>query len=241
MAERLNLSGFTPSGGAQRALGAHIDLCVDILGGDLWLPTPYPSEEEEYQEAELQLRKLQNMIRYQLNLSPSGNNTIALIDWTALDRATTLLEGGGKEVEDPFVAFANLSAVLSAILFFDRTMVIDDGRAAAARANRVFRLGDVFKSIEAHGGSAIHQMLLAHYSWAWHTLDGASKRDTHWIAWLQEGWEELLPAVSFPAHTGRQYERLSYNISRDREPTIDRLFDGPQATLGTSFLSARSG
>jgi hypothetical protein len=228
MKKRLDLSGFMPSRNSQRLLGEHVELCVRTIGGGLWDTMPGRSPEAYYEQAAVRLPGLGESVRRQLHLIHSGDLSLALVDWTALARATTLLEAGAGELDDPFLAFADFSAVLSAVLFYDRLVVLDN-HGLAARANSAFGLGEVISSIDpgtaTPGQSDMARLLDSHYSWAWHLFNDATTSQARWIAWLAENWDQLLPGALFPSHHADKIEAdLGYNTSPDRKSWIDILF-----------------
>lgn len=220
MADRLDLSSFKPSGNEKRVLGEEIERCVDHLGGRLWDPLPHSSPEAR-EKALAQTFRLEEHAR--AALGPGRNRTIAIVDWSALHRTCELLTG--NEVEDPFIALADLSSVLGACLFYDKVIVMEGGDLHE-RASRALGLDDVFTPISPSASEfSMARLLDHHYSWAFHRLNDATHQGERWIGLLEEFWTELLPGTSFPRHDARAFDvQLGYTTSPQRQSWRDVVF-----------------
>ncbi|MEU7060458.1 hypothetical protein [Streptomyces sp. NPDC046197] len=199
-----------------------MDAVVSSVGAGLW---GAPNNEELRADEIAQLPEY----RYYLeqSLEPRGVASIALVDWSALRDACELLEADLGPIRDPFIALANLSVVVGAVIFHDRLVVLDYGDMAA-RANRLLGIDGLVRSLqlaEEGPGLRLRLVLDEHYSWAWHELGGATEGGAPWMGWLRDAWTELLPRAGFPNHASEAIEaELGYNTSPQRESFKEALF-----------------
>jgi hypothetical protein len=221
MTRRLDFSNFQPSAALAEEAAKTVEAVIPTVGSGLWggsLGSEFTGDE---------LAGLPDYRRYlenRLDLK-DGVTSAALVDWSALRDTCDLLEG--SRALDPFVGLANLAAVVGAVIFHDRVVVID-ADDMVNRANRVLGLDGVIRGIELADQGPGHRLRLIldrHYSWAWHELGRASKDKVPWIQWLQESWQQLLPGATFPDHASREIERvLGYNTSPMRASYMEILF-----------------
>lgn len=234
MSGRPDFSKFTPSTEPQQAAARTVDAVVSSVGSGLW---GAPNNEDLLAKEMGQLPEYRRYLEERLE--PRGVGSMALVDWSALRDACTLLEGDLDTVLDPFVALANLSAVAGAVIFHDRIVVLD-AHDMAARANRLLGLDGVVRGLRiADDGPGLRLRLVLdrHYTWAWHELGAATDDAAPWMGWLRDAWAELLPDVGFPNHARRTIEaELGYNTSPQRESYKEALFgiDSGSWVLGGS-------
>ncbi len=223
--KRLDISSFRPSDNWKRAEGREIETGVHTFGGGLWGP---PNSPDERGPGLARAIELAPYVRLRLGVGHTDVRSVALVDWSALNRTCALL-GSDASLQDPFVSLADFSSILAACVFYDRVVVLDQTGTLDRRANEAMGLDGVVVSLRPDAGdSAMAFLLDHHYSWSWHYFDRATKSGSQWLTWLQEFWAELLPGVSFPQHAAAAFEgELGYNTSPQRESWIDVVFRSP--------------
>jgi len=230
--DRLDLSGFSlqldrrPPG--EEAL--QLERSVETLGGNLWTISPC----EEYRADHInELPALCQAVRQQIGLTPGKDNSVALIDWTSLRHAQALLDPSSGRAADPFTALADFGAVIAAILFYDRIVVIPD----ATGANEMLGLDEVIRPVPIDLPGApddrMRELLEAHYHWAIGELHSATNSTPQplWMTELESAWHDLFPGVSIPSHDIEHgYEHLlGYNTSPDRRSYLSVTFQDDPA------------
>jgi hypothetical protein len=159
---------------------------------------------------------------------PAGPGSIAVIDWNAA-RNTVMLFREPRAIADPFVAILDLATVVSALVFYDRLLLLDYD-AMATRLAEVFGLNGVIRGINAteyfpDGG--MRGQIEYYFREAQRELEEATEGDKAWIGWLRESWAKLLPHAEFPRHDGEANDRLHghYNAYDGRaDVALDALF-----------------
>ena len=155
--------------------------------------------------------------------------SIALVDWTSVDNTCLLMQPNFWRVGfDPFVAIVDLSAVLCAVIFYDRVLVLDYGEMAR-KANEVLGLDQVFRSIDPDSlpssDRPMRQLLNALFVSAIDELDHATVSKEPWMDHLKSAWRQLLPDENFSAHTYDNYgESCGYTASPQRESGVRMIF-----------------
>jgi len=230
--DRLDLSGFSPQldrrPSGDEAL--QLERSVETLGGNLWTISP----DENYRADHInELPDLCQALRQQIGLRAGKDNSVAVIDWTSLRHTKDLLDPSSGRTADPFTALADFGAVIAAILFYDRIIVIPD----AAGANEVLGLDEVIRPVPVDLAGApdnrMRELLEAHYHWAIRELDGAANSTPRptWMAELEDAWHNLFPDVPIPSHSlDHGYEELlGYNTSPDRRSYLSVTFQDDPA------------
>lgn len=168
---------------------------------------------------------------------PSGPGSIAVIDWNAA-RNTVMLFREPRAIADPFVAILDLATVISALIFYDRVLLLDYD-AMAARLAEVFGLNGVISGINATefspDGDGMRDQIEYYFSEAQRELEEATESDKAWIGWLRESWTQLLPHSGFPRHDHGANARLHghYNAYDGRaDVALDALFRLHAGTYG---------
>jgi hypothetical protein len=90
-------------------------------------------------------------------------------------------------------------------------------------------LAEVFVPLSINeDDSPLAQSLDAHYSWAFHHFENATRTNARWLTWLEESWKLLLPESNFPKHFAREFDtQLGYNTSPQRKSWQDVIFRAP--------------
>ena len=239
MTERLDLSGFSPRLDRSPGTGEArlLERSVEATGGNLWATNP----EEDYKADHIgELPDLCRALRQQTGITAGKCNSVALIDWTSLRHAQALLDPEGRRLPDPFTALADFGAVIAAVLFHDRIVVIPD----ATDANSDLGLDDVIRPIPIDLPGApenrMRELLEAHYRWAIAELDWAATSEPQpaWMTELEDTWRNLLPGILIPTHALEAgYEQLlGYNASPDRQCYLSVTFQEDPARWVPSNL-----
>lgn len=220
MGDRLDLSGFTPTfADRPRTPDAEaVERGVLLAGSGLWT---YAREPDQVLTAAADLQPLRSALRRQAGAGAS----FALVDWTSLHRARQLLEEPAS-IRDPFTALADFGAVVAALLFYDKVLVVPetDGAEQALGASNLIRpLTTTFPGV---GQDVFNDLLDRHYHWARDRLEGASQRllKPAWYTALAQRWEELLPGVGFPPHERGKWEDPTFQTSPMRGDNRAVLF-----------------
>jgi hypothetical protein len=153
-------------------------------------------------------------------------STVALVDWTTVHHVHRLF-AGDAELIDPFIALADLNALLAAALFYDRVVVldadeiIDDVRDAIG-------LGSVLVTVSSDGGPLID----GHYSLLKWTLDYCFQKaaanlrnlrsDAPLLVDLRAAWQDMIPAAQLPRSWN--VNDLSWSSSPGRPELLSQLF-----------------
>jgi hypothetical protein len=141
--------------------------------------------------------------RDRLGFPKSGNESVALIDWSAVHNVCTLLEAP-ERILDPFTAALDLSTVVAALVFYDRVVCLDYGDVAA-RLSSHLRLDQDVVGIRPSGGIfhtpiGVAGLIERYFYEAQVEFERAEDGGEKWLASLVAQWESLLPVVTFPAH-----------------------------------------
>jgi hypothetical protein len=165
----------------------------------------------------LTLRDLQSSSS-KLDVQTSEKQSIALVDWSSLNRTCELLSRK-SDIADPFVALTDFCTILSACIFYDKVVFIDDNNQLVNKISSVMNLPGVFVSLSINEvGSSLRQLLDAHYSWAFHHFETETWHKAQWLTWLEENWIRLMPGINFPKHSGSSFDtQLGYATSPQRK------------------------
>lgn len=129
--------------------------------------------------------------------------SVAILDWTTVRSSVDLLSSS-RGVREPFTALVNLGALVAAVIFYDRILVIPNDTGIA----ETLGLEEVIRGIPYEGegsgipSSSFSTLLEGHYRWAIDELTRASNSDVppFWLTELKRHWKHLLPQTSFPSH-----------------------------------------
>jgi hypothetical protein len=155
-----------------------------------------------------------------------GVGSVALADWTSLYHVQQLFHGSLGDV-DPFVALADLNAVLAAALFYDRVVVLD-GESVIDDVGEALGIGDVLVSLSSNGGPLVDD----EYSLLKWTLDDCFqssaaqlsnlRRGDHLLGELHSAWGQMLPGVDLP--DDYNVDRVGWSASPGRPTLLRQLF-----------------
>jgi hypothetical protein len=151
------------------------------------------------------LRQLATHIREVVVDNNSALSSVGLVDWTSVYHVDELFEGGDRDL-DPFVALADLNAIIAAVLFYDRVVVLD-ADDLVPRVAEALRVPDVLVSLSSKAGpsgAGGHSLL----TWALEDCFQMSAarlsnlRPDGFEGWfwneLRRGWTDMLPGVALP-------------------------------------------
>jgi hypothetical protein len=240
--DRLDLGGFyvepgsdpadQPNPGAMRV--------VEELGTTSWDfgPAYEPQAKAAYIQ---QLGAFRTEIREQVDVGRHSEPSVALVDWTSLDTTRQLLTADHDSLIDPFVALADLSAVIAALVFYDHVVALDPGHTARD-VGALLGLDGVLHGVAPHsteaGGDRMHLLLNAHFVDAVAEFDRATRVREPWLDTLESGWKRILPGVNFPSHKWDSFDtRLGYTASPDRKSGSNMVFEA----VGGSYLMRADG
>ncbi|MFC1596890.1 hypothetical protein ACFL5Q_02985 [Planctomycetota bacterium] len=197
---------------------------IETLGSLDWSFYHIPPQRRT-QEVE-KFPDLRESVRRQTNVNADSRESVAIIDWTSLDNTCRLL--GGERILDPFITILDLTAVVAAVIFYDRVIVLDDmGRANAG--NELLNLDDVIRAVDpgrTEQFTLMGLLLDAHFVSALTELDRATTSQRPWLKCLEGAWAELLPNLEFPKHHRNAFEEnFGYNSSPDRHSGLRVIFD----------------
>jgi hypothetical protein len=194
---------------------------------------------------------------------PDPLGSVALLDWTAFEHARRLLDGSliwpeqddlrsGATILrcDPFVALADLGSVLSAVILYDRVLVIAAPQDDVNQVNELLGLEDVIRRITPgfRDSAGIHRLEdeLLHDVWGrtWHLLERAEREEHSWLQAVRDLWAEVLPDALFPVHnlTASDHLKLRYSTCPARptpiiwEPAAGQYHLMPAEHLGQLIL-----
>ncbi|MDP9072730.1 MAG: hypothetical protein M3N98_00920 [Actinomycetota bacterium] len=229
MTDRIDLSDVSLPLAARpqtpEAIG--LEMGVEMVGGNLWTAG-------DDLDLVSELPNMCQALRQQTGVADGRCRSVAVVDWTSLHHARQLIEPSA-DLLDPFTALADLGAVIAAVLFYDRVLVIPE----AADANALLGVEDVVRAIPTEL-PGLHDLLDSHYRWALDELDRAAASDppAPWLSSAAEAWGILLPGVEVPTHTlSEGYERLAYyRASPERRSYLSVTF---QQDPGQWVLSQR--
>jgi hypothetical protein len=112
------------------------------------------------------LRQLATHIREVVVDNNSALSSVGLVDWTSVYHVDELFEGGDRDL-GPFVALADLNAIIAAVLFYDRVVVLD-ADDLVPRVAEALRVPDVLVSLSSKAGpsgAGGHRLLKPSTSW----------------------------------------------------------------------------
>ena len=179
-------------------------------------------------------------VREQLAGDGSPVATVALLDWTTVNHVHRLINGDRDGI-DPFVALADLNALLAAVLFYDRVMVVD-GDGVYEDVGEELGVADVLYSLSTRGGpqtpwnvSVLTDSCESCFQDA--AANMANLRpDSPLKVELDNAWTELLPAAELPED--RDPNAIHWTGSPGR-PVLFRQLFGPTDLWGDPRFTKR--
>ena len=206
---------------------------ADLLGDTLWDYGPEYYAEEATKHLKI-LPELGVSIRNQVGMSQADLETtsVAMIDWTSLDNARRLMEN--DTIFDPFVSLLDLSSVVSALIFYDKIIVLEDSNSYATnKVSDLMGIQGAIRNVDPYtlrdDDDRMQKVLNAHFVAAIQEMDGESSMpnsDAPWIEWLADYWKKLLPIRNFPRHDWDAYDtNFGYTLSPDRKSGCKVIFE----------------
>jgi uncharacterized protein YjbI with pentapeptide repeats len=189
--------------------------------------------------------------RKRIGISSHEAPAVALVDWTSLNNTCRLLMG--KEINDPFVAIIDLSAVICAVIFYDYVIALD-AESIVEKSNALLGLNNIIRAINPSitisdeedmdidegpdpENSTLQVLLDNHLERVITELSRATRTKDPWMSWLKQSWKQLLPSLRFPSHISTE-SLVTYSGSSSRPNALDTLF---RNVGGTYLLNENAG
>lgn len=165
-----------------------------------------------------------------LDSDGSPFSTVALLDWSTVRHVHALLTS--KDIHlDPFVALADLNALLAAALFYDRAVVVDD-YGYTAEVAEMLGISDVLLPLPSRFGPETPwgtPVLLEYFdsSFQMSAADLFNEdADSAFTLELNHAWKDLIPSVSLPAE--RDVNEVGWSLSPGKLNLFQQLFQSGQ-------------
>jgi hypothetical protein len=170
--------------------------------------------------------ELAKRLRKSAGLPDKHVRSVAIVDWTSLYHACSLLRGEARP-QDPFVAFADMTSVLAAVLFYDRVVVLG-GRDMGRKASRLLGVPGTIRSIDPDSPNdkkrLCAHLINEHFLHAASVLMSHTRQSSVWLETLRSNWSDLLPDVVIPTPSTQAYNEMAWSLSPGQPDNYRQVF-----------------